>query len=59
MKGKYMSDIHQSNFIHGWVVKRGKKDFVVDLQVINFFHSFLHFLEPTSEDIYSGGILFS
>lgn len=28
MKGKYMSDIHQSNLIHCWIVKRGKKDFM-------------------------------
>lgn len=56
MKGKYMSDTHQSNLIHSWVVKRGKKDlYVIDLWVIFFFHSSLHFLEPTSEDIYSGG----
>lgn len=56
MKGKYMSDIHQTNFIHDWILKRGKKFFMLLIcELLIFFQSSLNFLEPTSEDIYSGG----
>lgn len=42
MKGKYTSDIHQSNLIHGGIVKRGKKDFVLLIceLLIFFTHPF-------------------
>lgn len=42
MKGKYMSDIHQSSLIHGWIVKRGKKDFMLLIceLLIFFTHPF-------------------